>query len=629
MLSQTFYILQNWVADKKIRFSDVLPLAVGAIAFSYTFYAALFLLPLKINNVLFFLLFLIGATGFLYYQNRIIQVLTALVITAWFFLPMTWYWRGLTFDYGFFMGLFPLNDGIQYLTDAYRLLAGLDFTHISTRRPIFSGLLTFLLWISGNNLQVALGIFAVNTGLSVYILANEIRKWLGPISAGLVSVMLFYCYQEYEGRIMTENIGLSLGALSLAILINAAHNKNLLRAMIGTFILSLALNARAGAFFSLITLILWGGYFFREKLQFSWKAVIALTLATFLGFALNYLLVKTIGSSKGALFSNFSYTLYGLAAGYKGWGYIYSVEPNPAESQILSMALELIRQNPFNLVYGVFRAFLDYLMPEIMFSYLNFKDQQPLISYVLYILTILGIVRAWQSRKEPNSLLSLALFIGCFLSVSFVPPIDSGIRALTATMPVNAIITAYAVKTFVLSSTGESRSKPYAPAIYALFLAVLCLLGPWSVQLFAKKPINMQAQACPTGYTPISIQIARGSYIEVVEVNKKYGFIPKIRKKEITTRFKDETRQNFPSILDEFQGLYVLFKNLQPGETLAVGINQYEYALEDGPAKLIFLVAKTEDIIPGEVNLFCGQLAEDPRLRLNRFYYDIAVKHKE
>ncbi len=126
---------------------------------------------------------------------------------------------------------------------------------------------------------------------------------------------------------MSENLGVALGALGFGLLWRGASTKSILYIWSGLLTTTLALNARAGAFFMLPLLILWTGWLLRENKIISWKFLFISASAVILGFVLNLLLARLIAVPPGVPFANFSYTLYGLASGGKSWAYVFEAHP--------------------------------------------------------------------------------------------------------------------------------------------------------------------------------------------------------------------------------------------------------------------------------------------------------------
>ena len=99
---------------------------------------------------------------------------------------------------------------------------------------------------------------ALITSLAVYLLGREVGEMFGVFPATLIVMMMVYSYiGKFHGKFLTEQLGLPLGLLALALFLRGMKGKNLFCFLLGTLILSVALNARAGAFFVLPFLMLW------------------------------------------------------------------------------------------------------------------------------------------------------------------------------------------------------------------------------------------------------------------------------------------------------------------------------------------------------------------------------------
>ena len=108
--------------------------------------------------------------------------------------------------------------------------------------------------------------------------------------------------------------------MGLAVLWRGSRERQHAHVLIGIFLLSLALNARAEAFFVLPLLVLWSMWLFRGRSRLSLRFLVEGIGVVLLAFAINLLLIKVLASEGSTAFSNFSYTFYGLVVGGKGWG---------------------------------------------------------------------------------------------------------------------------------------------------------------------------------------------------------------------------------------------------------------------------------------------------------------------
>lgn len=362
---------------------------------------------------------------------------------ALFALPLSGVWNSGLTDGSFTSGLLPFSDASGYYYDARRLLEGELFSSFSSRRPLFPGMLATLLGLTQQNLQITLAILVLMTAISCFLLTREVQHSHGTLAGLIVLAILFLCYRPYIGTTLTEHLGLSLGTVGFAMIWRGAGQKHINIILLGIFLLTLGLNARAGAFFVLPALILWGTYLFREQSRISWRFLLGGFSAVFLGFLVNLVVLKSVGSPEGVAFSNFSYTLYGQAVGGKGWGQVMIDYPEAREGkEIYLLAFEAIRANPFLLMKGVFKAWYYYFSPSSygLFSFIQLSYYPIPIRLSLLFLSIVGFVSCYFKRQNSYYSLMLATTLGIFFSIPFIPPIDAGIRLYVTTMPISAIL---------------------------------------------------------------------------------------------------------------------------------------------------------------------------------------------
>jgi hypothetical protein len=609
---------------------DILSFAIPVIGFGllgYVFYTVYWSIPPVLNNVLFFMLIFTGLSSMLSCTQKYATIPLFVMYLVLFFVPIIWLRRGIEFDDNVLMGIFPFNDGMNYLTDAYRLLLGQGTMILYNGRPIFPGFLAFIMWLFGGNLQAALALLCVCASLSVFLLAVEVREIFGALAAGLTSTVLFYFAEGFLGRVNTENLGVILGALALALLLRGARFESPVYLTLGMFTLSIALNARPGALFVLPILLIWSWV---NRKIYGIKLLFFLTVFMLVGFLINNSQTRLFAESDKTAFSNLGHSLYGLAAGYKGWEYIYAVHPELNNtSNVLPFALELIRENPFLLILGVFLNYKDYFSPDTMFYIMNFNEQQSLIGFILYIFMILGLFQLIRSRHTPVSSLLLFMSIGIFLSMAVIPYNDNGFRILMATNPVQALIIGLAF--FRLEKRpplGSRQAFIVLPPLYSVILGVALVIGPFLVAGFPLSIPPLPELGCDEGEEQISLMVVPGSYINVVKTGPDFGFIPKVKAGDIKIRLDNYYSRGYVPYdsLSAFPELERLVRRLKPGDTLLIGLNLLELNIENGPTKFVFLLTRTNTIeLEEKVNHFCTKLATEGRLRNNRFYYDRSV----
>lgn len=598
---------------------------LGVLPLVYVFYAGFYDLPPILTNMSVFISIFLGLSLILIWNNIYFNALFLILCLGLFFLPLTWLWRGLEFDFNVLMGIFPFNDGMYYLKDAYRLLVGLNATMAPNGRPLYIGMLAFLMWSFGNNLQAALALFCAVTAISIYLLVLEIREIAGPFSAGMTATILFYFSLSFIGRVYTESLGLAFGALALSMLLKGARKTSRASLIFGSFSLSLALNVRAGAFFTLGALLLWA---WGNRTLIGKSVLFGMMSAICMGFLMNIAVLKLIGGPDGMMFSNYGHTLYGLASGYKGWAYIYTIHPEfNNETNVFPYAFELILKRPSSLLIGMLLSYKDYFTPEKMFTLMRFRAQQSLVSWILYLISIIGLYRLIKLSKTLHFSLVLYLLGGILFSVALIPPVDDGLRALIATHPVNALIAGMA---FSLTKDGKQEypgKKMFLSEIFMIFLTIVCGIGPLIVISFPRLIPSLPSLNCPKGTKQISVIVSPGSYINIVKRGKPFGFIPYIRKEDIKTRFDSyHYQQNHPFVLTEFESFEEVVKKLQDGDTILMGFDLAERNIKDGSGHLVFLITRTVQIHNfGGINNFCARLAAENRLRNNNFYFDLSI----
>ncbi len=576
-----------------------------AIAIFFVFYKSIYQSSRQLDDI-FSLVLLVVLLGLAYrYNDRWNEWVGAFLILLFFLPPLYWLWRTGQYDQSVIAGIFPIGDAEPYYSDALRLHYGFPLSAFSSRRPLFTGFLSVVLKFTGQNLQSALIVLAVMVTLSVILLASELKKSFGAMTAMAAIVLLYYCYKGFGfiGITRTEQLGLPLGVLALTLFLQGIRLHKNGDILFGMLVLTLALNARAGTFFIIPAIILWGAFYNQDK-RFSIVRFGALSGMAILGFLLNFLLYKVIGNSQGLLFENFGSTFYGLATGYRGWVSLYIDHPGVQEATAWPYIIEALRQNPWNLLLGIFRAYADYLKPQTMFEFLYFSPESQIIaSYFLYVCVFFGFLRLIRMHASGLKYFLLFALGGVFLSIPFTPPTDQGIRAMTATLPFFVLLPALSLCSLSTQNTegaGNGLHPSFVP-VYALFLITLGVLGPIAIKISAEPPTKIPPIVCPQGTVPLGLWVRPGSYVSLIE-NKaqSYSLVPNLRVKDL----RSSTEKNE---LDYFSEGSAILRRVQPNQTILVGLNLYK--LPQNPnEKLIWAIVPTKNAIAGQMYRFCARL---------------------
>ena len=455
-----------------------------------------------------------------------IGTLASLSLTLILFaLPLLGVWNNAVSAEFTIGGLLPWSDASDYYWDARRLLEGANFTVLSSRRPLFPGMLAALLGLTQQNLQVTLAILVAITAISCFFAAREVQRSHGIAAGLLVIIILFLFYRRYIGWVSTENLGLSLGAVGFAMLWCGARQRQLNNCLLGLLLLTLALNARAGAFFILPAIILWGAWSFRGTARVSWRFLLGGASVVLLGFILNSIVLKIIGSPDGIAFSNFSYVLYGLLAG-GNWTQVLVDHPelkdvsDPELSRrIYALAFEALRANPLGLVKGSLRAWKQFLFDDYVFSFIaNLKA-----NFFLQLFSFIALLACYRKRQEPEDFLILMVTMGILVSVPFAPPWDADtMRAYAATLPFIALLPALGLD-FVCKNMEwnqlvkvkpQQTASPYL-LIFSLILTGFVFFAPIATKGLARIP-QFSNVSCPEGTSGVYWRNSSGSSINIV-----------------------------------------------------------------------------------------------------------------
>jgi hypothetical protein len=392
----------------------------------------------------------------------------ALIFSA---MVLTSSWR--TAESGGFVigGILPFSDAAGYFEDAARLVHGLPFSEFASRRPLYPAALATVLGLTNGHLKWTLEIFAFVVSAAAVAAAIEIAESDGWVAGGAFFSGILLFTRQIIPVTGTETLGLAFGCLAFGWLWRAANSDDQRYAYVGLFLLTVALNARAGAFFALPAILLWGMSFNREQttLRFALNGSVAIIA----GFALNGFLLYAFGVPSAA-FSNFALTLYGLVF---GGDWTLALRDHPELAQLSSgnqaaalyhLVLVRIAEHPASLLWGALTAWRDFITTAPAFvrndtvewvdfargarasgilpaaqgllrrlpnySALNLITMGGVYCATGVLMTV-GLVRLYVCRlRRDYALLALA-GLGILASVPFAPPWSGGVRIYAATMP--------------------------------------------------------------------------------------------------------------------------------------------------------------------------------------------------
>ncbi len=531
--------------------------------------------------------------------------------------------------------LLPWNDANMYYTDARRLLEGLPFTLGSQRRPIFAGVFAALLGLMQQNQQVTVAALNLIVAVSCFLAAREVQRSYSAAAGTLTIAVLCLFYRLQTGHVITESLGLALGAASFALLLHGARQRQINTSLLGILLLTLALNVRAGAFFILPALILWGSWSFRRTNRFSWRFLLGGFSVVLLGFVINSIVTKSICPPNVVGFGNFSYTLYGLITG-GDWQQVLVDHPERAksggfsDSEIYGLAFEALRANPLGLVTGMFRAWKIFLFSDYPFSFVLDNT----VNIGLRVLSLVALFACYLKRRDVNYSLIIAAVLAILASVPFIPPWDSAaMRVYAATIPFTSMLPGVGLAFLVEKITRQEpievikkNNSPQILGIFSVVLSLLCFLGPIATKWLNKPPQSAVDVRCQAGFDSVYFHFDPGSVINLVADDSNIlTHLPNIRLSDF--------RKGVASIEGAAQDL-----NGLPGSLLAKTLSDLPTnttlinALNLKSLNQMLLIVKNS-LVPNKSGLFgaCGKFTTNPALQRPDFllFYADSIKSEE
>lgn len=537
--------------------------------------------------------------------GNLIGITATLIIFA---LPLSGLWSSGQSEQYILGGLLPFSDAMNYHSDAQRLLEGMSFSSFSGRRPIFSAFLSVLLVISNRNLQVTMAIFVVITAFACFLAVREIQRTHGIGVCVFFILLLFLFYRPLIGKTLTEHMGLTYGVIGFTLIWYGARERKKWSIFLGIFFISLALNARAGAFFTLPALVIWAAWLFRGNRPISFSTFGWSCLAVILGFIVNIVIFRTLVGN-GAPFSNFAHTLYGLVSGGNSWTHIYAVHPEvwnldePELSRtIYRYSYELFIGNPGMTLKGALKTWGEFFSLEWYSAFCFIGGDKIWVEQIsrlgMYLLCLFGLLRWFFRPNDEFSALIIAVTIGIILSVPFVPPMDSNrMRVHAAIIPFFILLPGMGflfvlekIKLRIFLQTITETLPHNIPIMMGLGLMLITIIGPLIIKYY-NVPTQYEEVECSQGLEAVYMRISKGSYIKIVDNNAiTQDWLPQIRINKFQL-----TAHNLPN-----WEYYPIFDEVSAKTTIVNGIN-----LENG--EFVLLISDS-DMMPDEEGVFgmCG-----------------------
>lgn len=341
-------------------------------------------------------------------------------------------------------GVIPWSDAAMHFRQAAQMaLYGLTQTGMNGRflyPAYFSSLLNW----SHCNLLLAEALGGFFFAGSLVVALRSVACFIGAPGASIVALVCWLFFRaRCSGLIMTENLGITCGLLSLAAFLIAIKRKDYWVFLLGVFMLALGLCARPGALVVLPLLVFFAGWigwqgWIKGIFHPIVKALLAAVLALFVvvaAFSCNTVLSRTLYEGKVITNGNFSFTLYGMLTGGKwsdnlAWSHWDS-------SLVMHENVRLIQEKPQLLFIGAARAYKEALYRRILFMF----NHESRLATLLLILAAVGLIALWKKESLwPYALWLTMIACGILLSIPFAPPWDAAERPFAATVPFQGLL---------------------------------------------------------------------------------------------------------------------------------------------------------------------------------------------
>lgn len=461
-------------------------------------------------------------------------------------------WNASVSDNKIIGGLIPYKDSQGYFFAADLLLNGIQIPahSISAARPFYSGLLSFLLFLTNSNLQAVHVLLAALSGGVIFVVAQKVREIYGAIAAALFITVLIYYAKSYFGYLMTETVGLIFGCLAMFLLLTAAQHKNKTALLVGLVTLTIALFIRPGAFFVLPLMILWAAWVFRKgsKISYDVAGIAILSLiATHVIF--NQITAARIVEPGAVAFGNFSYSLYGQVRGGTGWHSAIRELGTTDPNVVLRITVDFFLKHPFSFFIASAKAYRDFLLMDNglfggLFNSVIAVNLELFLRLALLGFSVCG-VWAFYKTKSDLGLLQLFTLAGVILSVPFVPPIDGGSRFYAATIPFLFLMPAAGIGYLFKEKEEIAANKNnHSVTISVVFLSAVIIAFPMLVHVNPPLSTPPEPLICEDEQESYIARIYQGTYIDIASA-ESCGIAPVVCIKNFIENSADKKTDDF------------------------------------------------------------------------------------
>lgn len=537
-----------------------------------------------------------------------------------FMFPLIAYWDTGKTTNTLIGGLLPWSDASGWLHGTYYFLNEHSLLWWTARRPINPAFMSFLAFVTGEDLQAMLVLRTLVTGLACLLVSSEVWRRFGA-AAGITSFALLLSYSSpFTPTTLSESLGLAFGAAGFAMTWQAISRESVWRFAGGLFLLSLAMSVRPGPFLVIPFLALWGTFFMTGTQRNIIFRLFLTSSSIAAALIVSSLVSSVFGTGESYPGVNYAFTFYGLAFGGKPWAQFFDDFPQAtslSEAELGALAYRTafneILRNPSALFSGLWLFFKTYL--NHLFIYIEY----PILRPVSEFLAGCGlVVAAWRFRKDPHLSFLTCGALGVVLSAPFLFWAPDAYRAFIPTAPFEATAVSVGLATianiprYLLHSGSNSRAlmgewqhsqlSTITTTVMGGLLTFGATIGP-VVAIAVHTTPRFAKTTCEGGLVPFVIQLGKSSpYIEIIEDGRAATQIPQIRYRDFHA---DDSFANV-EISEALRGM-------QPGELLIHGYDLTHGSIINptdltGFKRFHWLIASKSQVPKtGRYYLLCGQ----------------------
>lgn len=481
--------------------------------------------------------------------------------------------NGGTLDVSAIGGILPYSDATGYFEGAERLVYDGQLTQWTERRPLNAAFLAARLILTGNNFFGALVLQALLASVALVLATSALFQTHGKAAAIWFFAFSFAFISCCLHRTLSEPLGISLGLVAFALLWSGVANRSLAQYAIGTFVLSLALLARAGAMFALPASVLFATFFFSESRKKQLLAALVTAVAIGCAWFVNQEIIRLYGTADGALLSNFSYTIYGLSQGGTSWAQgladfpqLVGADDAKIASFLYQQSIQAILTKPYLLIWGLTKSFVlgiasfpAHILRLLADGSDSGSPSRPIHFVICGAIIIpplsLGLFKLLRTPRTELDRFHVFLIVQLLAFIASIPffYLDGGIRLTAATFPITAATMALILSTLSPfkqpdKNVAVSRKIGSAAIVTAGTVVLASLFLPKINMLLASASTETTGQ-CSASEEGLRVRIGDGSaHINILNHPNRFSAGPDIQQADFAVSKANESESEWRAL---------------------------------------------------------------------------------